>query len=171
MRHNNTIDNRHILQLPESSLASGTLPVIKTLKFTFYQEPLVTRMEARRASFNPTSFAEGRFRRAYKGTWISPASFTGRSCVVKELKSNYTWEASDWNETVNINERAKQLAVFFNSQIYGTSISFTEVHVLKVLCQSDPNTTPKLNEYVTCGDYIPGHFTKWCNNYAWLHQL
>ena len=125
-------------------------------------------MEARRATFNPTSFAEGRFRRAYNGTWISPASFAGRSCVVKELKSNYTWEASDWNETVNINERAKQLAVIFNSQINGTSISFTEVHVLKVLCQSDPNTTLKLNEYATCEDYIPGHFTKWCNNYGYI---
>ena len=125
--------------------------------------------EARRATFNPTSFAEGRFRRAYKGQWISPRRNAGRECVVKELKDNYAWKPTDFDDTVKINDQSKKLASKFNRQIpTNRPIIFTDVHVLRVLSQGDPNSTPKLNEYVTCEDFIPGHFNKWCNNYGYI---
>ena len=93
----------------------------------------------------------------------------GRACVVKELKENYSWRAADWNETLKINERAKDLAERFTSRTpAGYKIFYTDVHVLRVTSRSDPNATPKLNEYVTCEDYIPGAFKKWCNNYGYI---
>lgn len=121
------------------------------------------------ATFNPTSFAEGRFRRAYRGTWTAPPGIAGRACVVKELKESYSWKATDWDETVKINERAQQMASAFNAEIHTSRpITYTDVHVMKVTQRSDPNKTPRLNEYVTCEDYIAGAFTKWCNNYGYI---
>lgn len=120
------------------------------------------------AVFNPTPFGEGRFRRAYRGTWTAPPEIAGRACVVKELKSNYTWKATDWDETVKINEKAQEMATAFNSQTNTSRpITYSDVKVLQVTRQG-PNKTPKLNEYVTCEDYIPGNFTKWCNNYGYI---
>ena len=131
---------------------------------------LLSKMyEERKAIFNKTSFAEGRFRRAYKGQWTAPRYDAGRTCVVKELKDNYAWKPTDWDETVKINEQAKKLAAEFNRQVHTTRpITYTDVHVMQVVGGSDPNSTPKLNEYVTCEDYIPGNFNKWCNNYGYI---
>ena len=125
-------------------------------------------MSGRSATFNPTSFAEGRFRRAYKGTWTAPLWDAGSLCVVKESKDNYTWKSTDWNDTVKVTDTASQLATAFNAQVATCPIKFTNVHVMQVVSQSDPNKTPKLNEYVTCEDYIPGRFDKWCNNYGYI---
>ena len=126
-------------------------------------------MSGREATFKPTSFAEGRFRRAYKGTWTAPAWDAGRACVVKELKSDYTWKPTDWDETLKITEKAKELAKPFNAEVHtNRPITYTDVHVLKVVSRSDPDETPKLNEWVTCEDYIPGEFTKWCSNYGYI---
>ena len=127
--------------------------------------------EGRSATFTPTSFAQGRFRRAYKGVWTAPIWDRGKPCVVKELKESYTWRPEDWTETIDINKRAKYLSANFTIQKlipYNTSISYTDVHVSQVSSTCNPYTTPKLNEYVTCEDYIPGHFTKWCNNYGYI---
>ena len=63
--------------------------------------------EGRQATFERQSFAEGRFRRAYRGKWTAPLYDAGRTCVVKEFKETYTWKPTDWDETVKINERAK----------------------------------------------------------------
>ena len=124
-------------------------------------------MGDRRATFNPTPFAEGRFRIAYKGTWISPIWDAGKECVVKECKDNYTWKPSDWDTTVKNTQKAKELAGQFNRAIGTTRpISFTNVHVLRVLRKAPIG--PELNEYVTCEDYIQGNYTKWCNNYGYL---
>ena len=125
-------------------------------------------MADRSATFSSTSFAEGRFRRAYIGVWTAPFLDRGRACVVKELKESYTWKPTDWKETLEINKRAKNLSDTFSSWISGMSISYTDVHVMQVVSTCDPNTTPKLNEYVTCEDYIPGQFNKWCNNYGYI---
>ena len=123
----------------------------------------------RSATFNETAFAEGRFRRAYKGNWTAPMRDVGRACVMKEMKENYSWKATDWNETLTINERAKDLAARFTSRTpAGYKIAYTAVHVLRVVSRSDPNDTPRLNEFVTCEDYIPGPFKKWCNNYGYI---
>ena len=128
-------------------------------------------MEGREAEFSYTSFAEGRFRRAYKGVWTAPPQDNGRACVVKELKDDYTWKATDWEVTLEINKQAKDLSAKFTSQcdIAGMSISFTDVHVMIVVSDGgNPNKRPKLNEYVTCEDYIPGKFNKWCSNYGYI---
>ena len=125
--------------------------------------------EERSATFSPTSFAQGRFRRAYKGTWTAPPWDAGRKCVVKECKESYTWEATDWDTTLQVTEKAKELASAFNTNVGTTRpITYTDVHVMKVVSRSDPNATPKLNEYVTCEDYIEGSFEKWCNNYGYI---
>ena len=42
--------------------------------------------------FESDPFAEGRFRYAYKGTWVQPVSRAGEKCVVKKFKDIYTWE-------------------------------------------------------------------------------
>lgn len=126
-------------------------------------------IEQRHANFNPTSFATGRFRRAYKGHWTLPKSQEGRVCVVKENKSSYVWKATEWDETLEINKRAKELAAEFNTEVHTNKpVLFTEVHVMKVVEKSDPQKTPKLNEYVTCEDYIYGQYTKFCNNYGYI---
>ena len=122
----------------------------------------------RSATFSTAAFAEGRFRRAYKGQWTAPVWDVGRGCVVKEMKESYSWIAADWNDIVKINGRAKDLASRFNDGMPGSySIAYTDVHVMKVVA-ADPNSTPKLNEYVTCEDYIAGTFKKWCNNYGYI---
>jgi hypothetical protein len=125
--------------------------------------------KGRRGTFESESFAEGRFRRAYRGKWTAPPYAAGRTCVVKEFKETYTWKPTDWDETVKINDRAKELAAEFNDAVTTTKpISFTDVHVMKVVSTSDPYSTPRLHEYVTCEDFIPGTFNKWCNNYGFI---
>ena len=126
-------------------------------------------MGDRGATFEETSFAQGRFRRAYKGVWTAPPRDAGRACVVKKFMTTYTWKPTDWEETLKINERARKLADGFNCDVHTNKpVSFTEVHVLRVVSRSNPSTTPRLNEYVTCEDYIPGTFNKWCNNYGFI---
>ena len=88
-------------------------------------------------------------------------SDAGRVCVVKEMKDNYSWNEVDWNDTVKINERAKDLAARFTSRT-------PAVYVMRVTNAPCPHTRPKLHEYVTCEDYIPGPFKKWCNNYGYI---
>lgn len=118
------------------------------------------------ATFSTTSFAEGRFRRAYKGTWTE-GPHAGRKCVTKECKKQHTWKATDYDTTVEIYEKAKELATGFNSKTT-RPIYFTEVHVMRVTKQGDPSATLKLHEYCTCEDYIAGAYKKYCNNYGYI---
>ena len=113
-------------------------------------------------TFEPTHFAEGRFRRAYKGTYTR----TGNRCVVKENKESYTWKSTDWNMAVKLYEESKKLADQFDKRCTG-SIQFADVTVGYV-SQTSNTGRPKLNEYVLVEDYIPGNFTKWCNNYGYI---
>ena len=70
---------------------------------------------------------------------------------------------------MKINKRTKELAEEFNDEISTNKpITYTDVHVMRVVSSNDPNSTPRLNEYVTCEDYIPGSFNKWCNNYGYI---
>ncbi len=122
-------------------------------------------------NFEPEYFAEGRFRRAYKGTYLGPLSKYGREAVVKESKESYMWKATDWNVTVNMNNEAQELAKGFNSfSRTNYPLKFTDVDVARVTStgNSDPSSTPRLNEYCTVEDYIPGMFKKWCNNYGFI---
>ena len=120
-------------------------------------------------TFEEKSFAEGRFRRAYMGTYTAPPNKAGQRCVVKELKESYTWKASDWDTTLEIHKEAEELAKGFN-QYSKTNypIAFTDIFVHRVTGSADSNSTPKLNEYVIVEDYIPGEFKKWCNNYGYV---
>ena len=120
------------------------------------------------ATFESKSFAQGRFRRAYMGTYTAPWEKAGQKCVVKELKESYTWKSTDWDSTVEVHREAQKLAEGFN-QYSNTNypITFTNIGVWQVTSQSE-NATPKLNEYVIVEDYIPGDFKKWCNNYGYI---
>ena len=122
-------------------------------------------------TFNSVSFAEGRFRRAYMGTYTTPWEKFGQKCVVKELKESYTWKATDWDSTVEVHREAQRLAEGFNQYIQCLKINypikFTDIAVNRVTSRLDYGT-PKLNEYVVVEDYIPGDFKKWCNNYGYI---
>ena len=119
--------------------------------------------------FEHHHFAEGRFRRAYKGTYLGPPEKYGQKAVVKENKSTYMWEETDWGTCLKMNKEAQRLAQQFNRFSNTTHpISFTEVSSIKVIETNDPNSTPKLNEYCVVEDYIPGQFKKWCNNYGFI---
>ena len=123
------------------------------------------------ATFSSTPFAEGRFRKAYKGTWKKPWWDAGRECVAKECKTNYTWKPTDWDTTLKVTAKAKELASAFNTKSdTNRPITYTDVHVLKIVEDRDPQRGPKLNEYVTCEDYIEGKYEKWCNNYGYVCQ-
>ena len=88
---------------------------------------------------------------------------------MKKFKETYIWKPTDWDETVKINERAKELAAEFNDAVStNKAITFTDVHVMKVTGRSDLHSAPRPNEYVTCEDFIPGTFNKWCNNYGYI---
>ena len=114
-------------------------------------------------------FAEGRFRYAIKGTWVRPREKQGQNCVVKHLKSSYTWQKTDWDTTVKIHKEAEELAKEFNkfSQT-NNPIHFTEVVVIKCLYRKNPSNPngPRLDEYCTTEDFLAGNFKKWVNNYG-----
>lgn len=118
--------------------------------------------------FEGKSFAEGRFRRAYMGTYTAPWEKAGQKLVVKELKDSYTWSPNDWDSTKEIQQESQKLAEGFNK--YSKTnypIKFTDVNIL-IVTQQAANATPKLNEYVVVEDYIPGQFKKWLNNYGYI---
>ena len=119
------------------------------------------------ATFNPTPFAEGRFRLAYKGTYTAPPSKEGKACVVKESKQSYTWKISDWDEAVEIYKLATTLAKKYNRvNTCSLSIQYVDVSVYNVVSSTQGH--PELDEKVLVEDYIPGNFTKWCNNYGYI---
>ena len=120
--------------------------------------------------FERRHFAEGRFRRAYMGTWMNPSWKRGELCVVKELKDSFTWEPSDWDTTKLVQEEAQEMAEGFNA-FSGTNypIKFTEMDVMRV-ARNDPNATPRVGESVIVEEYIEGSFKKWCNNYGFISQ-
>ena len=59
--------------------------------------------------WEPERFAEGRFCYAIKGTWVRPKEKQGQNCVVKHLKSSYSWNKTDWDTTVKIHKEAEEL--------------------------------------------------------------
>ena len=120
-------------------------------------------------TFENQWFAEGRFRYAYRGTWITPEK-RGWKCVVKERKDVYTWKATDWDTSVKIQQEAQKLAKGFNNSLKPSHpISFTEV-VVHIVTEQPYSSGPRLDEYVIVEDFIPGNFTKWCNNYGFISQ-
>ena len=124
-------------------------------------------MEA--TTFSPVSFAQGRFRRAYKGECTAPPSMSGKEIVVKELKDSYTWDAADWDLTLKIHREASELARGFSSFSRATyPIRFTEITVHKITAGSQ--SRPKLGESVIVEEYIAGEFKKWCSNYGFISE-
>lgn len=117
--------------------------------------------------FNLNKFSEGRFRNVHMGKWVRPKSKEGQQCVVKHLKDSYTWKQTDWDTTEKIYKEAKELANQFNTSTKTRKpIIFTDMCVMK--CEKTDHTTaaPRLNEYFTVEDFIPGQYVKWCNNYG-----
>jgi len=123
---------------------------------------------AESGTFESTSFAEGRFRLAYKGTITSPPPKAGHKIVVKKSKESYTWKATDWDQTKEIYGIAKTMASSYNRVHNCTfSIRYVDLQVF-VVTKSNSESGPKLNEYVLVEDFLPGSFTKWCNNYGFI---
>ena len=116
--------------------------------------------------FDSKPFAEGRFRLAYHGTHCVHPSKLGQSCVVKENKESYVWKSSEWDTSLSIYDKAKSLAVAFNGKLKYRLIQYVDASVYRVTSSAQKH--PKLNEYVLVEDYIPGEFTKWCNNYGYI---
>ena len=104
----------------------------------------------------------------YMGTYILPWEKAGMKCVVKERKDTYTWEPTDWDTTMKIQKKAEELANGFKLSTF--PITFTKVDMVRVTEVPDPNSTPRLDEYVIVEDYIRGEFKKWCNNYGYISQ-
>ena len=100
---------------------------------------------------------------------VRPREKQGQNCVVKHLKSSYTWQKTDWDTTVKIHKEAEELAKEFNkfSQTKNP-IHFTEVVVIKCVYKKNPSNPngPRLDEYCTTEDYLAGNFKKWVNNYG-----
>lgn len=140
--------------------------LIKGVQFVHYQFNVeigkMTHVE-----FASTHFAEGRFRRAYMGTYLKPLSKYGDKCVVKEKKDAYVWDSTGWDVTEEMYKKAQELSQSFNS-LTTWPITFTDVEVLQVTSKADSTRGPKLNEYVIAEDYIEGTFKKWCNNYGFI---
>ena len=71
--------------------------------------PVYSTTMAKQATFEPTSFAEGRLRLAYKGEMISPPALAGQKIVAEESKESYTWKSTDRDEAIEIHKAAKTL--------------------------------------------------------------
>ena len=122
-------------------------------------------------SFNEQSFAEGRFRRAFKGVWISHPERGGKQVVIKEMKDIFMWEPTNWDTTLKIYSTAADLANKFNSSVRPARvITYVDVEKAIITQRSTPMATPRVNEYVVVEDYLPGDFTKWCNNFGYISQ-
>ena len=131
--------------------------------------PYYNVREEMRVQFDEEQFAEGRFRYAYKGTWIQPRSMAGQACVVKAKKDTYTWQTTAWNITTKLHEKSQKLAEDFNKfSSANCPISFPEVNVLTVVRKNNPYTRPKLDEFIIVEEYISGTFKKWCSNYGFI---
>ena len=120
--------------------------------------------------FETTPFAEGRFRLAYKGVYTSPPQKEGGNCVVKRNKDSFAWNSTDWNQTIQIYDLSRSLASAFSPTCNGVaSIRYVDVSVYPVTSVGGSISVAhhvRLNEFVCVEDYIPGYFTKWCNNYG-----
>ena len=122
--------------------------------------------------FETEMFAQGRFRLAYMGTWVRPKSREGQKCVVKHLKESYTWKPSDWDTTIKVYDVARNFAQGFSRFTNAKrTIKFVDVHVMKCLSSHGQiNHGPKRKEYNVVEEYIPGRYTKWCNNFNYWND-
>ena len=117
--------------------------------------------------FGSVPFTKGRFRLAYRGKYTAPPSKVGGEFVIKKNKESFAWESTDWDKTIQIYKLSQTLAVSFNQFCNGTSIRYVDVFVWQVY-SAGLQIGPRLNEYVLVEDYIPGEFTKWCNNLGYI---
>ena len=122
---------------------------------------------AKSCTFEHTSFAEGRFRLAYKGKMTSPPALAGQKIVVKESKDSYTWKSTDWDKAVEIHKAAKTMASSFN-RVHNCTLSIRYVDIDVFVVTTSGSSGPQLHEHVLVEDYLPGTFTKWCNNYGYI---
>ena len=123
--------------------------------------------------FQENWFAQGRFRNAYKGTWITPLEKMGQQCVVKKKKDTCAWHLTDWDTSVKIQKKAQEFAGSFNNSFsVGPThpVTFPDVYIHRVVQTCNSLFGPRLNECVLVEDFIPGDFKKWCNNYGFISE-
>ena len=113
--------------------------------------------------FEEHCFAQGRFRYAYKGTWIEPQDKKGQKCVVKKKKTHIAWKLTDWDTSLEIREKAQELADNFNFSLEPpfnfSLVSFAALYVHQVV-EKDSSSGPKLYEHVLVEDFIPGNYSR-----------
>ena len=115
--------------------------------------------------FETNHFAEGRFRKAYRGIYENPPNKRGNRAVVKRNKECCIWNPRDFNITVNMSKEAQRFAQVFNSLSRTTCpLTFTDINVISFTNHPDF----QLYESFTVEDYIPGTFQKWCNNFGFI---
>ena len=140
-------------------------------------------------AFEPQPFAEGRFRTAHRGVYVSPLEKVGHKCVVKRKKSGFTWDPNGWDICIQIQEEAQLLAQgyvrYCQSQTIvrraqPLSVVGINLPVVPFLGQQPPSaykiTFTKIDtctvshgpyqipEYVIVEDYLSGSYRKWVNN-------
>ena len=122
-----------------------------------------------KATFSSISFAEGRSRRSYKGTYVAPSSKKGQACVVKEYKTKYMWAKGDWDKDMSLQKKAKELAKKFN-EVTSTKrpIYFVDCDAWRV--SESTSGTPKLGEWCLIEDYLSGDWTKWSTNGGYVNR-
>ena len=78
--------------------------------------------------FEPTPFAEGRFRWAYRGIYTAPLSKVGGNCVVKRFKESFAWKSTDWNQKIQIYKLSQSWAILFSQFCNGVaSIRYVDI--------------------------------------------
>ena len=100
-----------------------------------------------KAKLDANPFAFGVSRAAYKGRLVAPTSESGRQVVVKKFKREYAHHRDDWNNDLEISQKADELARQFNN-ITGTNkpihfrqplpmmITDTPYYILSQICDT-----------------------------------
>ena len=71
---------------------------------------------------------------------------------------------------MDIYKEAQAMATGFNKYLQNDlRVNFTDVRVIEVTSVRNQDSTFRIKEYVVVEDYIPGTFTKWCNNYGYIY--
>ena len=122
--------------------------------------------------FEDKPFAEGRFRLAYRGVYLSPPQKRGQPCVVKRKRDTYVWSPNGWDLSIKIQEAAQTLARGFNQFNQKHSILTRKPAPYSIsFANIDRDMVTKgqfKNEYAIYEDYLDGEYKKWVGNNGFI---
>ena len=126
------------------------------------------KKELHDVEFEAHPFAEGRFKVAFKGTFLAPPSKAGMACVVKRNKNSDKWDPTNSGKATVIHEKAEAAAKSYSEVLtnnhYNCSIRYTNLTGVPVPKVGNPH----LSEHMLVEEYLPGEFTKWTNNFGFI---